>query len=484
MGFVEILPTSSFQLNIDALVAASMAAERRPLATLQSDQRAVNLRSATLSDLKSALSALRSKAQALNQVGTLSPFQAKTVNGSNAAVVTATASTSATAGVHTLSVTQTAKLSTIASNQLVSTTATTEGAGTKSVKISFDGADPSTSGTAVTVNVAVTDGDSNSTVLTNLAAAINSDSTLSGKVSASVVNDTSGTVRLVLTSRTTGLANKVRAVDTTGTLLSTIGLNSETAASGTSGGYLYADSALDAKFKLDGLDITRSSNTVSDVLSGVTFNLLGTTTSDVTLTVTSDKASNKATVQGLLDAYNTVLKFLRERTSVKVVTGTSSGTQTEVASVVRGTLSGEMIYSGLLSNLRIDAGGSVSGAQTPNPTMLSEIGITAASDGTLSISDTAKFDSAIESKLTGLINLFASTNGVAARLINRLDGFVNTGGLIDGSLSTATSKINNVNQQITTVQNRLVRKEASLRKQLLDLQRALSMLSAQRFILQ
>lgn len=483
MGFLEILPSSSFQLNIEGLVAASMAVERRPLTTLQSAQKSLGLRSATLNDLKSSLSALRSKAQALIQAGTLSPFQTKTVGSSNTAVATATASTAAVAGVHTLSVTQLAKLSTVVSSQLNSSTVTSESAGVKTIKVTYNGTDPTTSGTAVSVNMTVTAGDSNNTVLTNLAAAINNDTTLSAKVSASVVSDTSSTVRLVLTSKTTGLANKVRVADTTGTLLSTIGLNSEAASSGTAGGYIYADSALDAKFKLDGLDITRSGNTINDVLTGVTLNLLATSTSDVTLTVASDKASIKSTVQGLLDAYNSSLKFLRERTSVTVATGGSSG-KTEVTSVTRGTLAGEGIYFSLISNLRVDVGGQVSSAQSGNPTMLSEVGIKAASDGTLSISDSAKFDSTIESKLTGLVDLFASTNGVATRLIARLDGFVNTGGLIDGGLSTVTSKISGINQQITTAQDRLVRREAALRKQLSKLQEALSVLSAQRFLLQ
>lgn len=483
MGFLEILPSSSFQLNIAGLVAASMAVERRPLAVLQSEQQSLGLRSATLSDLKSSLSALRSKAQTLLQIGSLSPFQVKTVGSSATGVATATASASAVAGVHTLSVTQLARLSTVVSNQLTSTATTTEGDGTKTIKVTYDGTDPTTSGTAVSVNMTVTAGDSNNTVLTNLAAAINNDTTLSAKVSASVVSDTSSTVRLVLTSKTTGLANKVRVADSSGTLLNTIGLNSEAASSGTAGGYIYADSALDAKFKLDGLDITRGGNTVSDVLSGVTLNLLGTSTSDTILTVASDKTSIRSTVQGFLDSYNSALKFLRERTGVTATTGGASG-KTEVTSVTRGTLADEGIYFSLISNLRVDVGGQVSSAQSGNPTMLSEIGITAASDGTLSISDTAKFDSAIESKLTGLTDLFASTNGVATRLISRLDGFVNTGGLIDGGLSTVTSKISGINQQITTVQDRLVRREAALRKQLSKLQEALSALSAQRFLLQ
>lgn len=487
MAITEILSASAFQLNIEALVSSVMTVERRPLAGLQSDQMALSRRSATLSDLKSSLSALRTKAQALAQVGTLSPFQVKAVSSSNTSVATATASTSALAAVHALSVSQLAKSSTVVSKQLTSTgtdVATAEGAGTKSVKVTYDGTDPATSGTAVTVNVTLSAGDTNSTILTNLAAAINNDATLAAKVSASVVNDTSSTSRLVLTGKQTGLANKVRVADATGTLLSAIELNSEVASSGTVGGYLFADATLDAKFKLDGLDITRSSNSVSDVLTGVTINLLGLSASDVTLTVSPDKSAMKASVQEFLDAYNKALTFLRERIAVTVSTTTSGTSSTEVNSVIRGALAGETTYVSLVSNIRSDVGSSVSGVQTGNPALLAEVGITAVANGTLSISDTTKFDSAIATKLSGLIDLFASGSGVSTRLIARLDGFVNSGALIDGSLSTVTSKTNNINQQITRLQERLDRRELALRKQLLDLQKALSALSTQRFILE
>ncbi len=486
MAITEILPASVFQLNIEGLVSSVMAVERQPLAGLQSNQQTLSSRAATLSDLKSALSALRSKAQALAQAGILSPFQAKAMSSSNTTVVTATASPSALAAVHSLSVTQLAKSSTVVSKQLTSSATdvvTAEGTGTKSIKVTFDGTDPATSGTAVAVNVTLNAGDSNSAILTNIATAINNDATLSAKVSASVVSDTSNTSRLVLTAKQTGLANKVRVADTTGTLLSAIQLDSEAASSGTAGGSLFADAALDAKFKLDGLDITRSSNSPSDVLTGVTINLLGLSTSDVTLTVSSDKSAMKASVQAFLDAYNKALTFLRARIDVKVSTNSSAGS-TNVNSVTRGPLAGETTYVSLVSNLRSDVGNSVSSVQAGNPALLADVGITAASDGTLSISDTTKFDGAIGTKLNGLIDLFASTNGVSGRLIARLDGFVNTGGLIDGSLSAVTSKTQNITQQITTLQDRLTRREATLRQQLLDLQKALSVLSTQRFLLQ
>lgn len=487
MAFIEILPSSAFKLNIESLVSSLMAVERRPLTKLQTNQSTLNVRSGTFSDLKSLLSTLRSKAQALVQVGSLSPFQAKSVTSSNTAVATATATSSAVAGVHTLAVTQLAKSSTVVSKQLTLTgtdVVTTEGAGAKSFKVTFDGTDPATSGTAVTVTVTVSAGDTNQTILNNLATAINTNATLGPKVNASVVNDTGSTGRLVLASKTTGLANKVRVADATGggTLLGTIQLNSEIASVGTAGGFLFADTALDAKLTLDGLAITRSSNSISDALTGVTINLLGVSLSDVTLTISADKTSIKASVQAFIDAYNSAIKFLKERTGIKVSMTTTAGS-TQVSTVTKGTLAGELTYSTLLSNMRSDIGSPVSTILAGNPSVLRDIGITVASDGTLSISDTAKFDSAVVNP-TGITDLFASSGGVATRLIARLDTFVNTGGTIDGSVSTITSRVQSLNQQIIALESRLKKREAVLRNQLYSLQGALDMLGAQRLFFQ
>lgn len=488
MAFIEILPASAFKLNIDALVASIMAVEQRPLLQLQASQNSLNLKSATLTDLKSSLSTVRSKAQALVQAGSLSPFQAKAVTSSNTAVATATASSSSLSGVHTLSVTQLAKASTVVSKQLTLTgtdVVTTEGAGAKSFKVTFDGTDPATSGTAVTVSVTVGAGDTNNTILTNLAAAINSDATLGPKVSASVVNDTGSTGRLVLASKATGLANKVRVADAAGggTLLGTMQLNSESASVGTAGGFLFADSALDARFTLDGLAITRSGNTVSDALTGMTINLLGVSTSDATLTVGANTTSIKASIQAFIDAYNSAVTFLKERTAITVSATTSAGS-TQVNSVVKGRLADDLTYTRLLSNLRLDAGGLVSTVLAGNPASLADVGITVASDGTLSISDSAKLDSAMSGSPVGVTDLFASSNGVATRLIARLDSFVNTGGVLDGSVTTVTSRVTDLNRQITALQDRLNRREIAVRNQLYSLQDALSALSGQRLFFQ
>jgi hypothetical protein len=106
--------------DVRALVSQLVDLERSagPIAMYQTERNALSLRSATLTDLRSALSALEREATAVAQPGSLSPFASKMVTSSLPSVVTATASASAAGGTHTLVVTQLAKRSTLVSNQL------------------------------------------------------------------------------------------------------------------------------------------------------------------------------------------------------------------------------------------------------------------------------------------------------------------------------------------------------------------------------
>ncbi|WP_133128877.1 flagellar filament capping protein FliD [Legionella nagasakiensis] len=69
----------------------------------------------------------------------------------------------------------------------------------------------------------------------------------------------------------------------------------------------------DAEFKVDGFDVVRSSNTISDVLEGVSFTL-NSPASSATLTVTPDnvnRADNIANaLKSVVDAYNNIMSFI------------------------------------------------------------------------------------------------------------------------------------------------------------------------------
>ena len=72
----------------------------------------------------------------------------------------------------------------------------------------------------------------------------------------------------------------------------------------------------DAMLNINGIDITRTSNTISDAVDGVTLNLTkGTLASPGTavLTVASDKSATTTAINSFVKAYNDVVKPAEDR---------------------------------------------------------------------------------------------------------------------------------------------------------------------------
>jgi flagellar hook-associated protein 2 len=475
------MATISGTSDLTSYVAQLIDLERQSGAekVYKSDQQALTARSATLTDLRSNLSALNTQVQGLVRPGTLSPFGAKTVISSNGSVATATASAAATSGTHTLLVSQLARQSTVVSAQWSQAGAElvgAVGAGSYTFRISVNGVD-----TDVTVTIG--GADDNKTVLNAMAAAINGSE---AKVTASVVNDSTSTARLVLASGESGSANAITLADQSGTLIASTGANSGAQSSGTAGGFLYASDQLDSRFVFDGLTITRGNNTVDDVLTGVTFRLTATQAVDavpVALTVGPDGTTIQGKVQAFLDAYNTTIKFLKERTGVSVSTDTTATGTTDVKSVTRGTLASESVYLSLMMNLRADVGGRIASGAPGGPAALAEIGITAGKDGTLSISDTAKFTKALTDNPDGVTTLFSASDGIANRLGTRLNGFVTSGGTLDNALAATASRLDSVNRAIEQQEAYLKVKQSTLLDQYTALQDMLLQLQSQQSLL-
>ena len=134
-------------------------------------------------------------------------------------------------------------------------------------------------------------------------------------VSASIVNDGGVTPnKLVLTSKDTGVASSVKLTvlddDTTHTNLS--GLSQlaydPTAVVGVGKNLTQTVAALDANLTVDGISgIKKPTNTVTDVVQGVTLNLLKKSITPgvgTALSVARDTASVKTAVENFVKAYN------------------------------------------------------------------------------------------------------------------------------------------------------------------------------------
>ena len=441
------MPTISTATNqqIESLVQQYRYSISNPATLLQNRQTSLNTRLSVLADLKSKLTALNALAKQLSATGTSSAFSAASLESSLPAIVSGTVSGSAAAGTHSLLVTQLAKADKVISSQLSSsgtTISSAEGAGTKTITITVGG-------DSVNVDFEIADGDANSTVLNKIAAAVNASD---AGVTASVVADTTGTSRLVFTSKETGSEQAVSLADATGTVLDRIGLGAgvisgRTASTATEGGYLFSSvSLLDAKFKLDGIDITRGSNTVSDVLTGVVLELKGVqlpTDTPATLTISSNTTAIKEKVQEFITAYNDVISFINAKTAVDPTKKT------------REILASDQVFKNLRTSMRTIMGSAVSSVVSGNPSLLAEIGIKANADGTLSLSDAATFDTALASDKRKVSDLFNSSNGLAGQLNTLLETFTSTG----GQLAIAQDGTNN---QLTFIKNSLTRTNAQI----------------------
>lgn len=453
---------ASTSAMVDQLVQEYVDSISTPVYNMQSQVTQTDSLIQVYQALKTKLSALQTQADDLSQVGTLSPLAALTATSSDSSVVTATAQSTATAGTHSILVTQLAKNDTLVSNQFSQTgtdISGTTGAGTFSFSVTVDGK-------TTDVSASVASGDTNSTVLTNIADAVNA---AGAGVTASVVDDTSSTAKLVFESDSSGSTNAISVADTSGSLLSDVGwsstvVSSRTASTSTTGGFVNsATSALDANFTLDGVPIVRDSNTVSDVLTGITLNLAGTqlsTDNPVSLTVGPDTTSIQTALNSFISAYNAVMTTLNGD-----ITDTTSTDSSGNSTVTRGALAGDVTVMNLQMSLQNDVMSAVSSAQSGNPNTLSAIGITLNNDGTLSISDQSKLTDALTSNPSAVEDLFNSSSGVAVQLNTLMQEFTDPGGVMDQEINGAQDQVTQMNNMITSMQQSINIQADAMRQQ-------------------
>lgn len=158
--------------------------------------------------------------------------------------------------------------------------------------------------------------------------------------------------------------------------------------------------AKDAKFKLDGIDITRGSNSVTDVLSGVTIQLVKDTASPTTqFTVSPDLTGIKASVGGLVSAYNQLVSTYGNLSSF------------DPATLTGGILFGDVTTQSAIDQITDALTSPVKGL-TGDYTALAQIGITLDKTGQLSVND-SQLTSALQNDLPGVGRVFKAAGVVS-----------------------------------------------------------------------
>lgn len=413
-------------IDYNEMISQLIEIKRRPIDILENKSSAYNDRISTYNELSTKLSDLKSAADKLK---TSSSLYVKTSSESDSTVLDSTATGTASVGNYSVSITTLASAEKEVHNGTgltASTDVVNSSGGDKVFQYTYG---------ATQRTLTVADG----TTLEGLKALINDDASNPG-VLATVVNDGTN-YRLVVTGDDTGVTNTI-TMDA-GTTLDGTGSTVDFTASS----FAENKSAADALFTVDGLQITRSTNSVSDVINGVTLTLKQGGGASTTVTVAADNDSIKEQIQGFVTAYNDAMTFI------------SSNSNYDTDSEKSGIFVGEGTTRNIQNNLRSMVSSSVSGL-SGSLSILAEIGITTDyKTGNLDVNETT-LDSKLGSNLDDVADLFKdSTNGIAVRLSSYISDISST---IDGSIELRKDGLQAIIDSIAdTIRNMEYRLEKS-----------------------
>ncbi len=450
-------------IDVQGIVAGLMQIERMPIDKLNKQQQSYQSKISALGNIQSQMANLQTAVKALNNTSTSSLVAFKSTS-SDTTILSATADSTAAAGNYSINVTNLAQSQNlVATGQTSSSTAISDGVATT---VTFDfgtitgGTLTNGAYTGATFNSSggtpgsiVIDGTNNS--LTGIRDAINAAGL---GVTATIVNDGSASpYRLTLTSSTTGAASSVKITTSGGD--GTI----NTLLAHDPGGLPSAQhlnqtvEAKNANFTVNGIAATNASNTVTNVIQGVTLNL-SKDASSATLSVGRDTSAVTSAVNGLVTAYNSLYSSMRNAYAYK------SGS----------VLEGDTTLRNLQLQMRSVAAGVVTGGTMSN---LGEAGISFKTDGTMQL-DSSKLSSAMTTNFADVAHLFNSATGFATKF----DTFATASLAPDGAFATHTDKFNrnisDIVKRVDSMESRMKNIESRYRYQYSQLNILLSSMNS------
>ena len=212
--------------------------------------------------------------------------------------------------------------------------------------------------------------------------------------------------------------------------------------------------ATNAVFKLNGVQFTRSSNTISDALTGVTLNLANTTTvgTPITLTVSTETVTARPKLDALVKAYNDLYTFYKSQTASSIDAATRGILNSDfgVSSMMRQLVSGLMLPTA-------DSTGVALAGQTD----LSAMGLKFLDNGNLAVDDTllAAASSTLQTRLAAGIRIGYSST-LSSDLANQIGNMILSGGVIQDRITSETSTRSDLAKRKTTLQEKLVSVQA------------------------
>lgn len=382
-------------LDVPSIVDSFIYVESAPVRSMESQVSTLQSKASALQNLNTRLSSLSDKVSSFlfgdAEVPLSKPFSfydrlaksafSKCIATSSAEdAISASSSNAATTGAYSITVSSLAQAQSYASAGFADATSPLAGTGT--ITIARGDSDP----LVITIN-------STNNTLTGIRNAINN---ARAGVTATIINDgSSAPYKLLLTANDTGTANSFTVTEnlTGGQQLA---LQQKVAAA-------------DAHFTVNGIDIVKGSNSVSDVIDGVTFTLKAETAGPVTINVDRDVDSIVASFNEIIAAYNEVNSFLNSQFTYNPTTKKA------------GVLSGDSTLRYIQSKLHSDVTQGVSN-RFSNFRVASQVGLDFGRDGSLKLNE-SKFREALADDFTGVAALFlgdGTPSGGATAADNRV----------------------------------------------------------------
>ncbi len=221
--------------------------------------------------------------------------------------------------------------------------------------------------------------------------------------------------------------------------------------SGAGAGYLKSDTAeLDSQVTINGIEVTRSSNTLEDVLPGLSISLLKPQDeNDQPVTLQTEVGTDKVAdfIQPLLDNINNILSYLSKDKSL---------------------LRSESAPNNIFYQLRSLYSEKVEGIEDGDPEYLSGIGIKF-DNQQLTIDDEETLTDLLKEDPSKVYNLFLGENGIVSKLDNMFADMQGSNGLILTKTRSLQDRIADNKKKITETEERIAKQADALRKQYEDM---------------
>lgn len=438
-------------LDLNSILDKMQSAEKEALKPITNQQTASNARLSAYSTMKSALETFQTANAKLNNADLYSA----TTTTSSSSAFSATTTATATAGKYNISVSALAKAQTL--------TTAVQNSNSKALASSDSTIAIKLAGSDNVVNVAVSAADSS---LNGVRDAINK---ANAGVTASVIKSGDGSYRLSLTSAKTGTDNAM-----------TLSVSGDSALQGmlnydgvASSNLTQSVAAQNAKLTVNNVEIENSSNTISDALEGITFNLNDVTSGNQTLAVNKDTNSTSTVISDWANAYNTLLDTFATLTKYTAV---KKNADTQDSS--NGPLLGDSTLRTIQSQLKTML---TNASSTSTFKTLSQIGITSdPSTGKLKTDKTA-LDAALTKDPEGIKAMIfgdGKTTGIATQMAKSLTGWLSATGEVQTAKDGVSKTLTSLNAQYTKVSDRIDDTIARLKKQFTALDVTISKLNS------